>query len=371
MDEKELKKHLFVLILCGGGGTRLWPRSRNKMPKQFAKLLGKESLFQMTVKRFEDFIPWERFFIVTTSDTYGKIVQKQAPRIPRKNIIIEPLRRNTTLAHGLGALYIKKADPEAVILTESADHPIKDVKAYLKNYLVSAKTAAIGDVLVTTGIVPEYPHTGFGYVKAGKLFKKFNGVPVYKIDFYTEKPDLKTAKKFFKSGDYYWHANLFVWKASSILGAIKKHHLLSYQALEKIDKAIGTSQEKKVIKQAYQEAPEIAIEYAVAEKAKNFYVVEAKFDWEDVGNWEVIYELTEKNKNGNAVLKFGEEGEFISLDSKNNMVQFDDQLVALIGVEDLIVVDAEGIVMICPRNKAEDVKKMVKLLKKKGRQEYL
>ncbi len=371
MVKEELKKHLFVLILCGGGGTRLWPRSRNKMPKQFSKLVSQESLFQMTVKRFESFVPWERMFVVTTTEAYGKLVQKQAPKIPKKNIIVEPLRRNTTLAHGLGALYIKKADPEAVILTESADHPIKNVKAYLKNYLVSAQTAASGDVLVTTGIVPEYPHTGFGYVNAGKRFKKIDGIPVFKIDSFTEKPDLKTAKKFLKSGHYYWHANLFVWKASSILNAIKRHHPGSYKTLERIEKAIGKPKEKEVIKQAYQEAPEIAIEYSVAEKAKNFYVVEARFDWEDVGNWKVVYEMIKKDKDGNAVLKFGKKGEFIGINAKNNLVQFDDQLIALIDVEDLVIVDAEGIVLVCKKDKAENVKKMVNYLKKTGRQEYL
>ena len=170
MEEKELKKHLFVLILCGGGGTRLWPRSRNKMPKQFAQLLGQESLFQTTVRRFEGFVPWERILVVTTTEAYGRLVQKQAPKIPMENILIEPRRRDTAMAYGLGAVCIQRRDSQAVIITETADHPIKNIPLYLKNFMVSAQAAAQGDILVTTGIKPEFPHTGFGYIKKGKIW---------------------------------------------------------------------------------------------------------------------------------------------------------------------------------------------------------
>lgn len=371
MEKEELKKHIFVLILCGGGGTRLWPRSRNKLPKQFANLLGKETLFQITVKRFENFVPWEKIFVVTTTQEYGKLVQKQAPKIPQKNIIIEPMRRNTAMAHGLGILYIQRIDPEAVIITETADHPIQNVPVYLKNFMVSAQAAARGDILVTTGIKPIFPHTGLGYIKKGRLWQKFDGQPVYKLEKFTEKPDLKTAKEFLKSGDYYWHANLFVWRIDTYLKALKKNEPKAWEAIEKISQAIGTPQEEKVIKEAYQKAPDISVDYAIAEKADNFYMVMGEFGWEDVGDWKVVYDLLPKDKEGNAVLKFGKKGEFIGIKAKNNLIQFDDQLIAAIGVEDLIIVDAENIILVCPKNKAEDVKKMVELLKKMGRQEYL
>ncbi len=366
-----MKKHLFVLILCGGGGTRLWPRSRNKLPKQFAQLVNPKSLFQMTVERFEGFVPWERVFVATTTPAYGKIVQKQAPKIPKENIIIEPTRRDTAMAYGLGALYIHKVDPEAVIVTETADHPIENVPVYLKNLMASALAAAQGDFLVTTGIKPKFPHTGFGYIKRGEVWQKFEGQEVYKLEKFTEKPDLKTAKAYLKSGDYFWHAALFVWRADSFLKALRKHEPKAGQALEKIGQAIGTDREEAVLKEAYEEAPKISVDYAVAEKANNFYMVVGDFGWEDVGNWQVVYELLKKDKEGNAVLKFGEKGEFISLGAKNNLVQFDDQLIAAIGVEDLIIVDADNIILICPREKAEEVKKMVEFLKEKKRTEYL
>ena len=371
MEKSEIKKHLFVLILCGGGGTRLWPRSRNKLPKQFAKLIGKKSLFEMTVDRFDGFVPWEKIFVVTTTKAYGRIVRKQAPKIPYRNIIIEPMRRNTAMAYGLGALFIKKIDPEAVIITETADHPIKDIPVYLKNLMTSAQAAAQGNVLVTTGIKPDFPHTGFGYIKKGKIWRQFDGQPVYKLEKFTEKPDLETAKRYLQSGDYFWHASLFVWRADSYLRALKKYEPKAGKAIEKISRAIGGKEEQKVIQEAYEEAPDISVDYAVAEKADNFYMVVGKFGWEDVGNWQVVYELVKKDKDGNAILKFGEKGEFIGLNAKNNLIQFDDQLIAAIGVEELIIVDAGNIILICRKDKAEEVKKMVQLLKKVGKTEYL
>lgn len=369
--EKSLKEHLYVLILCGGGGTRLWPRSRNKLPKQFAKLLGPKSLFQMTVERFEGFVSWSRIFVVTTTSAYGKIVQKQAPKIPPRNILVEPMRRNTAMAYGLGAAYIQKVDPEAVIITETADHPIKNIPVYLKNFLVSAQAAAESNVLVTTGIKPDFPHTGFGYIKRGRVWKRFNGQPVYKLEKFTEKPDFKIANDYLKSGDYFWHASLFVWRADSYLRALLEHEPRVGGAVQKIAKAIGSKEEQSVIQKAYKTAPEISVDYAVAERADNFYMVVGEFGWEDVGNWQVVYELLEKDKNGNAILKFGKKGKFIGIDAKNNLIQFDDQLIAAIGIEDLVIVDAGNIILVCRKDKAEEVKALVNFLKEKGKKDYL
>ena len=371
MAETELKKHLFVLILCGGGGTRLWPRSRNKLPKQFAPLLSKKSLFQTTVERFENFVPWERIYVVTTSSDYGRLVEKQTPKIPSKNILIEPMRRDTAMVYGLGAAYIQKVDPEAVIVTETADHPIKDVSRYLENFLVSAQAAAQGDILVTTGIKPTSAHTGFGYLKKGQVWKKFNNQSVYKLEKFTEKPDLATAKKYLASGDYYWHASLYVWRADSFLKALKKHQPKMSAAIERIANAFGQKDEQAIMRQAYAGLPKLSVDYAVSEKADNFYMVRGDFGWEDVGNWRVVYRLLKKDKDGNAILQFGKKGEFIGLNAKNNLIQFDDQLIAAIDVQNLIIVDAGGIILICPKNKAENVKKMVNLLKESKKEKYL
>ena len=368
---EEVEKHLFGLILCGGGGTRLWPRSRNKFPKQFAKLTSHESIFQETAKRFGRFIPWERIFVVTTTSTYGKICHKQVPRIPKENIIVEPVRRETALAHGLGAVYIKRIDPEAVILNESADHPIQNLSLYRKTLLVAAQAAYNGDWLVAIGIKPDYPHTGMGHIKAKKVIMRIDKMPVYKVDTFTEKPDLKTAKKFTKSGEYFWNANEYVWRADSILNALRKHAPETGKGLAKIETSLGREDEKAVIKKVYQQATKISIDYAVSEKAKNFLMVEGKFGWVDIGDWKVVYDISKRDKDGNVVIQFGKKGEFVSLGAKNNLIQFDDQLIAAIGIQDLLIVDTDDAILICRKDRAEEVKKLVNLLKKKKKVEYL
>jgi len=367
----EAPEHFFLLVLCGGGGTRLWPRSRNKTPKQFSRLLDKKSLVQITFDRFKGYLPPEKMFIVTTTQNYAKIVRKQLPKIPRENILVEPMRRNTAMAHGLGAIYIKARDPEAVILNEYSDHVVHDVKDYLKTFTITGKAAAEGDWLLAIGIKPTHPHTGMGHIKAKKIWKKINGRPIYKIEKFTEKPDFKTAKKFTESGEYFWNAGLYVWKASTFLQAAEKHEPKIGKSLARIEQALGTKDEKKTIKQAYQDAPNISVDYAVSEKAKNFLMAEADFDWVDIGDWEVIYQISKKDNQGNVVIKHGERGEFVGINTKNSLIHFDDQLIATVDVEDLIIVDTKDALLICPRKKAEEVKKFVKKIKKLGKIEYL
>lgn len=371
MDKEEVKKHLFVLILCGGGGTRLWPRSRNKLPKQFAKLFDKKTLFQKTVDRLEGLVPWQRVFVVTTTRDYAAEVRKEAPRIPKENIIDEPLRRNTALAHGLGALFIQKIDSQAIIINLYADQLIQKENQFRKIELVAAQAAGLDDYLVAIGIKPTRIHTGLGHIHAKKAVRKIEAVPVYRLKKFTEKPDYKTAKKFLATGEYYWNAGMYVWSATSFLKALRRHARQTHQALEKIEKALGTKEEKAVIKAAYQKAPDISVDYAVSEKAKNFLMVPADMGWTDIGDWGVIWELSKKDKAGNAVIQYDDEGGFVGIEAKNNLIQFDDQLIALVGVENLLVVDTDDAILICRKDRPQDVKKMVKLLKKKGREKYL
>ena len=364
-------KNFYLLILCGGGGTRLWPRSRNKTPKQFSQLLNDDSLIQITYNRFKGYLPPERMFVVTTTKKYAQIVKKQLPKIPKENIVVEPMRRNTAMAHGLGAVYIKARDPQAVILNEYSDHIVHDVKDYLKTYALAGNAAAEGDWLVAIGIKPAFPHTGMGHIKARKTWKKVAGRPIYKIEGFTEKPDLKVAKRFTETGYYYWNAGLYVWKASTFLRAIKKHEPQAGKSLAQIEKALGTEEEQKVIKKAYEAAPNIAVDYAVSEKAKNFLMIEANFDWVDIGDWEVVYQVSKKDKQGNVVIKHGKRGEFVGFNTKNSLIHFDDQLIATVDVEGLIIVDTKEALLICPREKAEEVKKFVQKIKELKKLEYL
>jgi mannose-1-phosphate guanylyltransferase len=225
--------------------------------------------------------------------------------------------------------------------------------------------------LVAVGIRPAYPHTGMGHIKARKIWRKIKARPIYKIEKFTEKPDLATAKKFTESGDYFWNAGLYVWKASTFLQAIKKHEPRAGRSLEKIEQALGTKEEQKVINEAYQAAPNISVDYAVSEKAKRFLMIEANFDWVDIGDWNVVYQVSKKDNQGNVVIKHGKRGEFIGVNTKNSLIHFDDQLIATVDVEGLIIVDTKDALLICPRKKAEEVKKFVKKIKKLGKVEYL
>jgi len=252
-----------------------------------------------------------------------------------------------------------------------ADHLVKNEEVFRKTEKTAAQIAFEEKTLVAIGIKATWAHTGLGYIKAGDIFKKINGVSVYKLEKFVEKPDQKTAEKFLKSGNYYWNSGMYVWQADFFLKSLEKYAPQTFVALEKIGNALDKKEFLKVMKSAYEEAPDVSVDVAVSEKVKNAFLIPADFGWNDVGEWSVIYELAPKDKNGNAIIKFGERGEFIGLEAKNNLVQFDDQLIAVIGVEDLIIVDTTDAVLICRRKDAQKVKELVNLLKEKNKVKYL
>jgi len=371
MGKDSLTSHLYALVICGGGGTRLWPRSRNKTPKQFSRLFGKETLYQKTVKRLRGLVPSDRIYVVTTSKQYASEIKKETPNIPSKNIFWEPTRRNTAIACGLGTLIIHKKDPQAVVMNFWADHLVEKEEIFKKIEKVAAAIAFEEKTLVAIGIKPKWAHTGLGYIKAGDVFKKIDGFSVYKLERFVEKPDQKTAEKFLESGDYYWNSGMYVWQAEFFLGALQQYAPETFAALQKIRNAFGKKEFLKVMKIAYERAPDISVDVAVSEKIRNAFVIPADFGWNDVGDWSVVYELVSKDKNGNAIVKFGKKGEFIGLDAKNNLVQFDNQLIAAIGVEDLVIIDTTDVVLICRKKDAQKVKDLVNLLKEKNKVKYL
>jgi len=371
MRENVLNDHLYALVICGGGGTRLWPRSRNKTPKQFSRLFGKETLYQKTIRRLKGLVSLSRIYIVTTSREYAQEIKKEMPGIPSGNIFWEPTRRNTAIACGLGTLIVHKKDPQAIIMNFWADHLVEKEEVFRKVEKAAAIVAFEEKTLVAIGIKPTWPHTGLGYIKAGKVFERINGISVYKLEKFVEKPDQKTAEKFLKSGNYYWNSGMYVWQADFFLKALEKYASKTFSALEKIGNTFGKKEFLKVMKSAYEEAPDISVDVAVSEKVKNAFVIPADFGWNDVGDWSVIYELVSKDKDGNAIVKFGQKGEFIGLEAKNNLIQFDDQLIAAIGVEDLIIIDTTDAVLICRKKDAQRVKDLVSLLKEKNKVKYL
>lgn len=372
MPKPDYKDHLYALILAGGGGTRLWPKSRNKTPKQFLKLFDNQTLTQITADRFRKILPWDRIYIVTVSEYYKKEIIRELPKIKKENILVEPARRETAPAHGLGALYIYRRDPDAVIITEAADRLVKPIPTYLKTLKVAAKIAYENKVLVTVGVEPRYPHTGYGHIKKGRRWGEENGVIFYKLKKFVEKPPLNLAKRYTVSGDYYWNAGQFVWRADSLLHALEKHSPDIKRKLDIIGQKIGTNSEQRTLRVQYKSMPKISIDYAVAEKEKNFLVVEADFFWTDVGDWKEVWENLKKDHMGNVIIDGAEPGgEIINIDTSDALIHKNGRMIAVIDVDNVVVVDTKDALLVCSKSKAQNVKQIVKKLEKLGRKDYL
>ena len=372
MSENNYKDHVYALILAGGGGTRLWPKSLNKTPKQFLKLFKNKTLTQITCERFSKVIKWERIYCVTVSDEYKKEIIKEVPNFVPNNIIVEPCRRETGPAHGIGAAIIYKKDPDAVIITEAADRLVDPVEKYLDTLEKAAEVAYREKVLVAVGVTPRYPHTGLGHIKIGKEMFRANGKTFFKVDKFVEKPPLDLAKKYTDSGEYLWNAGQFVWRADSILEALKKFAPDVYKNLMTINESLGTKDEEKIINSSYEAMPKIAIDYAVAEKAENLVVVPADFFWTDIGDWKEVWKNLDKDKDNNVIIDGQEKGgEVINIDTQDTLIHTDGRLVVVIDVDDVVIVDTKKALLICSKEKAQNVKKIVEKLKEDGRNELL
>lgn len=367
---ESFKDHLYVLIMCGGGGTRLWPRSRKKSPKQFLEnFFGPETLFTQTVKRAGKLTSSEKIFIITNKDYIDEVLA-QGKIISPRNIIAEPVAKNTAMAIGVGAAYIRKVDPQAIIMTFPSDPLVEDEDKFVSEMLTAAEAAGNGDCLVTVGIVPTFPHTGLGYVEAkDAVIGQKSGV--LKVSSFKEKPDLKTAESFIKNGGYYWNAGIYTWSVSSIWKAFEKFAPACFELIEEVYRGIGVEGESEVINRVYGKAENISIDYAVSEKADNLLLVPGTFTWSDVGDWQSVYDLKEKDQNRNVVESFGKEGWHIGADTKNSLILAENKLVVTIGVSNLIIVQTKDSVLVCNRNNSQDVKKIVNNLKDLSKEEFL
>ncbi|MEK7497517.1 MAG: sugar phosphate nucleotidyltransferase [Patescibacteria group bacterium] len=371
-DSSLYKEHLYALVLAGGGGTRLWPKSREKSPKQFLPLFNKETLTQITLKRLNKILPWEKIFVVTVSEEYKKEILKEVPDVLSKNILVEPARRETGPAHGLGALYIHSKDPDAVIVTEAADRLVKPVADYLNTLSEAAKVAYEHKILIAMGVEARYPNTGYGHIKRGDKWGEVNGIKFFKLEQFVEKPPLELAKKYTSSGNYYWNAGQFVWRADTLLDSLEKHSPEIAKKLDEIRPWLGTDKENAFLKKVYESMPKIAIDYAVAEKDKNFLVVFGDFHWTDIGDWKEIWENLPKDESSNVIIDGDSPGgRVINIDTSETLVHTDGRLIAMVDVDDIAIVDTKDILLICKKSRAQSVKKIVELLKKEKKLELL
>lgn len=368
--EQSLKEHLYALIICGGAGTRLWPRSRQKTPKQFLpKFFGEKTLFTQTVERVSLLVPNEKIYVVTLGDYVDEIIQQGQFILP-KNIIVEPVGKNTAMAVGFGAAYIKKADPEAVIMNFWSDAIIKENDLFVEKLILASEMAALKNYLVVIGLKPTFPHTGLGYIEVGEKFGD-KRKEIYKVLSFKEKPNLETAKSFLAKGNYYWNTGILVWSAKAIFAAFSKYSPTIYSLLERISGSLGTASEREVIENAYCQAENVPIDVAVSEKADNLLLLPADFTWSDIGDWKVSYDLKDKDENGNVIETFGDQGWHLGEDTKNCLIETQNRLVATIGVSNLVVIETDDAVLICDKEKAQDVKKIVSFLREQKKDRYL
>lgn len=363
MVSKTSKTNYYGLILAGGRGTRFWPRSRKASAKQVLNFFGERSLIQQTVDRLRPLLPPERIWILTNAFLRDEIA-RQLPEIPQRQIIAEPAQRNTAPAIGLACQMLHSLDPDAVLGIFPADHVITRPAIYLRAVRPAFRAASQGEMVVL-GIRPRYPETGFGYIEFPKKteFGSLNAVPIAR---FREKPDLATAKKFVKAGNYYWNAGMFFWKASRLLEALNQHLPKTGKLLRSLPPFLSPDFHSE-LERVFPQCEDISIDYAVLEKEPGVMGVPApEFGWNDVGSWNAVYDLQKQDAQGNAV-----RGDALFLDSTGNYVDSPHKLVALVGVKNLVVVDTPDALLVLDREKAQNVSQLVKLIEKERREQLL
>ncbi|WP_319590548.1 mannose-1-phosphate guanylyltransferase [uncultured Draconibacterium sp.] len=358
-------KDLYTLIMAGGSGTRFWPRSKTVKPKQYLNIFGDKSLLQDTIERFATFTKQENIYIVSSA-TQAKVLEEQTPMLPKENLIYEPIGRNTLPCIGLAAMYAERENPDGVMVVSPSDHLITNNTLFESTVLAAAKIANERDGIVTLGITPTYPATGYGYVQTAEDITGNENIKQFKVERFVEKPDEATATNYLKQGGFYWNSGLFVFKVSVFLKAVEEFAPELYADLRKIQADFGNPSYPETLDTIYRAVESISVDYGIMEHAKNIFLVEGNFDWNDLGSWESVYQTDKKDENGNAGM-----GEAIFLDSKNSYVSTDDGLVAVVGLDDVIVVRDGNTTLVCKRDNAEDIKKIVEELKAKNKLEYL
>lgn len=363
--------HAFAVILAGGSGTRLWPKSRDNTPKQFLKLGGDRTMMQLAVDRISHLIPVERIIVVTNA-AYEEEVRSELPELPAANIVPEPAKRDTALAMAVGTFIAQKRDPEAVVTNIASDHVFENETEYRHVLKASLEVAAQKENIVTVGITPNGPNVNFGYIEIDGTESKHGEYSVRRVKSFKEKPDLETAKKFLSTGHYFWNANMYTWHAETMAAAFRAHMPESTLGFEKIFDAVDSPEFMSVLTEVYEQAPKVPIDIAIAEKAQNLVLIAGDFGWDDIGLWSTVYELGEKNDDHSVIVRDSEdEAPVVQYQSKNNLVSTNNRLVALVGVQDLVVIDSDDVLLILPRDRAADVKKVVEHLKETEQNRYL
>ncbi|GBL38641.1 mannose-1-phosphate guanylyltransferase [Anaerolineaceae bacterium] len=345
---------LYALILAGGSGTRLWPRSQPHMPKQFLDFTGAGSLLQLARQRLHPFIPAARTFVATHTD-YRVLAHQQLRKVPAGNILGEPAARGTAAAIGLAALHIRRRDPLGVMAVLTADHLISKKREFQAALRTAAQLAADG-WLVTLGIAPSRAETGYGYIQRGAALPARGAQRAYRVARFVEKPARDTAAKYAASGAYSWNSGMFIWRAERVLEEMALHMPELHAGLEQIGAALGQAHAARTLAKIWPLLPVETIDYGVMEKAARVAVLPVEIGWSDVGSWDVVYNLLPHDANGNAV-----SGQHYSPDTRNSLIYSGHRIVATLGLQDMVVVDTPTALLICPRERAQEVKLLAQM----------
>lgn len=345
----------FVVIMAGGKGERFWPQSRLARPKQLLPIVGDSPMITQTVERLPKLVPYENILVLTNREQRAAVVEA-CPMLPPENIVAEPIGRDTAAAVGLAALLVGRRDPNATLAMLPADHVIHNTEAFCEVLSAAFAAAEGAERLLTVGIHPTEPATGFGYIQKGDVATRAEGREVYAVKRFVEKPDLETAKSYLASGDYLWNAGMFVWSVPAIRHAIRKYVPELDAGLVAIENDLAAGGElDATLEKHFPGLKKISIDYAVMEKADNVFTMTATFDWDDVGAWPAIVKHMACDEAGNAIRGAG-----TVKDGKNNLiVSTDDHLVAVLGTEDLIVVHTPDATLVCPKSRAQQIKALV------------
>lgn len=352
-----------AVIMAGGKGERFWPKSRVNMPKQFLSLTDDGlTMIQHTVKRLLPMIEIEDIFIVTNKK-YINLVKTQLPEISEENILVEPIGKNTAPCIGFAATVINSRYDDAIMLVLPSDHLIKNNEMYIETLEKAINIASKNSNLVTIGITPTYPETGYGYIHFEKNKSEQEG---YIVKEFVEKPDIDKAKSYLDSGQYLWNSGMFVWKVSSIMKNIKQFMPDIYEGLLKIKNAINISNFNSILYQCFDKFDSVSIDYGVMEKADNIYTIPGNFGWDDVGSWRALERINKTDENDNVI-----NGDVIAIDTQKSVILSNKKLIAVAGLNDIIVVDTDDALLICNKENTQQVKDIIQELKKNNREDLL
>ena len=366
------KLEVYGVIMAGGGGTRFWPWSRQERPKQILPIVSRRSMVWETVVRIRPFIPPERIFIVTAR-SQAEDLHREVPQIPKGNLLLEPLGRNTAPCLCLAALHIQKKTPEAVMVALPADHYIAERQGFLKTLRAAVNFATRQKFLITLGVRPTEPETGYGYIQKGETLGLVEGMPVFRAKAFREKPTLSKARAYVGRGDYFWNSGMFIWQTGVFLEAAKEFLPRLYGAMRDLPNDLETLRGGKALEKIYDRAQSVSVDYGIMEKAENVALMEAQFYWNDVGSWAALRKIWPKDNRGNALAegKQAGRGKILAIDSSGCLIRGEEKLIAVIGLKDMVVVEAGNAILVCPKERSQDVRGVLGELKKRGWKDYL